>query len=476
MLYIAMQYCMVATAVVTAVFSVMVYRLQRRQPEKSLKFCTLQLVLQPLRTLRIGPFKNLITLENSMKSAAKVTGFADFGDLTFAETYKAVMESSTQKKQVYQTLGWISAQKELELTMARRLKLIQFCKRYPAFLKIPVRTPVFVMGLPRTGTTFLHRLLSLDPVMRAPLLWELLEPTPRFIPDSTTDAKMIEKDKAERADFVRSLISTRESLGDSALKHIHEIGYDLPEECIFGLAAEIPCLPQFFYSAYMGTGDESLLHIMAGNAVVDAYKLYKKQLQLLSFQEGEGMEDDCPAPRRWVLKCPMHLFYIKELAQAFPDAKVIWTHRHPVSAVPSLCSLLKSFHQVYYAPHCRDDALLGKTIASVSAEYLTKAPQDLQESGLEHTNVTYEALIKDPISVVQQIYADFEWTFSDEYQVILQSYIAKDKAKRQALKERQGSKEVHSYAPEEFSLTAAELSSGKFVDYCKKFDVPFPKK
>lgn len=71
-------------------------------------------------------------------------------------------------------LGYISARIEMNMTWVGRLKLIQYFKDVPQLLDIPIRDPVFVMGLPRTGTTFLHRMLSLDPNVRAPLTWELL--------------------------------------------------------------------------------------------------------------------------------------------------------------------------------------------------------------------------------------------------------------------------------------------------------------
>ena len=108
---------------------------------------------------------------------------------------------------------------------------------------------------------------------------------------------------------------------------------------------------QYLYTNYMVINDYLKLDS------TKAYQGYKNMLRLLSYQCGEA-----EAPRRWMLKCPIHLFYIKQIEAVFPDAKLIWTHRHPVSAVPSLCSLIKAFHSVYYEPECMD--VNGKVFSS----------------------------------------------------------------------------------------------------------------
>lgn len=106
-------------------------------------------------------------------------------------------------------------------------------------------------------------------------------------------------------------------MGDNAMMHIHEIGHDLPEECIMALSDEIPVNLQFLYTAYLES--KIFFDALEGNVINDAYVYYRKVLQLLSYQIGERSN-----PRRWVLKCPIHLFFPKAIAKAFPDAKLIW--------------------------------------------------------------------------------------------------------------------------------------------------------
>lgn len=293
---------------------IVAYFRQLKNPEKTFLWNFINTSLSPIRFLGLGPFKHgPLTMDNAIKGAMKKTKLSDFGSTDFVKNYNKIMESDFHKTQKLSNLGYASAQIEFNMTFVRRLKFIQYLKEFPDVLKTPVRSPVFVMGLPRTGTTYLHRLLSLDPKVRAPLLWELLNPVPIVPPTATPDEK--EKCRDKRAKHIRKILKMRKSIGDRALEHIHEVDADLPEECIMSLTDEIPVALQFLYSDYMQP--DTFLSI----DVSGAYLHYKKYLQLLSFQMGETETTD---PRRWMLKCPVHLFYPKQIAAAFPDAKLIW--------------------------------------------------------------------------------------------------------------------------------------------------------
>lgn len=192
------------------------------------------------------------------------------------------------------------------------------------------------------------------------------------------------------------------------------------------------------------------------------------------------------------------------------------THRHPVSAVPSLCSLVKAVHQVYYEPSCRDDAAAGRSIANMTAKYLKLVPQDIQQSGLDCAHVIYNELISDPVNVVRSIYKQFGWTFTAEvrivlmgsvyvvvdfihyspmfstchvhhppnpanvllrisqYEKIIKDYLAENLRQREELKAKKGGKAevLHTYTAEEFSLTSQELCEGEFANYVKRYNVP----
>lgn len=170
----------VVTVVVPAVLAV-VLTLHRwsKYPEKSFYNNFLNVALTPMRWLKLGPFKQgKITLEKAMKYAMKKTKLSDFGDTTFVKNYELIADSPEMKALELTNIGYFSYRIEMNMTMVRRLKMIDYLKRNPEVLNVSVREPVFVFGMPRTGTTFLHRLLSLDPAVRAPLTWELLASVP----------------------------------------------------------------------------------------------------------------------------------------------------------------------------------------------------------------------------------------------------------------------------------------------------------
>ena len=165
-------------------------------------------------------------------------------------------------------------------------------------------------------------------------------------------------------------------------------------------------------------------------------------------------------PKAWMLKCPIHLYYPEEIAEVFPDAKLIWTHRHPISAVPSFCYLIQSIHKLYYENECRDDKLLGKAMLKISEQMLNKAPERIEESKLPCSDVIYNQLVADPLQTVKDIYLQFGWNYTSEYEARLQNYLKEDKIRRAEMKaaKLRGQCSMHSYIPR-FGMTAERLSS-----------------
>lgn len=234
-------------AIPVLTITIIVLDRKRRNPEKTYKNHMINLAIGPIRFIGYGPFADEVTFSNALKHATKKTGLNDFGDTAFTEVYSAVTDSDVQIQQKYTNLGFISARIELNQTFVRRLKFIQYLKDVPRVLSVAVPQPTFVMGLPRTGTTLLHRLLSLDPHVRAPLLWELLSPVPAS--GVTGESPMGEAgadhvaaaqaafnaDRDKRAKFIKRLMNTRKEMGDRSLAHIHEVEWDLAEECFLTL-------------------------------------------------------------------------------------------------------------------------------------------------------------------------------------------------------------------------------------------------
>lgn len=142
-----------------------------------------------------------------------------------------------------------------------------------------------------------------------------------------------------------------------------------------------------------------------------------------------------------------------------------------------MCSLIKAVHQIYYEKESRDDAQLGREISKVSAMALEQGPKDIKEAGLDCSHVNYEDLVSNPLQTVKNIYKQFGWIVTEEYERNILEYLEKNSAEREELKQQKSKdpSSLHSYTPEEFSLTADDLTAGTFGEYVKKFNLQMSK-
>lgn len=167
------------------------------------------------------------------------TTLTDFGDLAFCSAYQQGRDliPATAK---FTNLGELLAIADFRLHLTRRAKVVAYLKHHPQVLQVPIQRPIFVFGLGRSGTSFLHRLLSLDPKVRSPKLWELMRPAP---PAGLLDPLQLAEDRKKRRDNVQAEVIEQVFfwLGVGEMERFHELGTDLPEECFLAMADELPC-------------------------------------------------------------------------------------------------------------------------------------------------------------------------------------------------------------------------------------------
>jgi hypothetical protein len=403
----------------------------------SMKGQLYNLALWPERILKRKPAFQKITLPALKKAAIKgAKGLNDFGDTWYEEAYSKACEMMAKRK--LSPLG----QHILFDTMTRRLVARLRCKdemkKLPAgVLEKPMLPPVFVLGLPRTGTTFLHRLLSLDTTGRCPKTYELYDVVPRYPNDP-------ERDRKARIKYVKEGIGVLKSIVPH-IDAIHEIGAEEPEECLVSMAMDLPLLfgtmPAYMENKQVLT-ELDFSHIYAN---------HEKVLKLLAHQQ--STED-----KRWVLKCPMHLGFISTILKVFPKGtRIIWTHRDPRSSIPSLCSLFQTMIEMHDAGDIALDQV-GRTTLDFWAYMLERADKDVSALGDSSNtvgHVKYNSLIADPVGTVRQLYNSFGWNFSPEYEQALEEYIAKNKEARNAASKARNSK--HSYSLEQYALSEADI-------------------
>lgn len=328
------------------------------------------------------------------------TGLADFGPDDFREPMRIFLGALEREAKLHY-VGRTLARADVVEWLANRLRIVDLCKREPAVERAPVAAPIFITGLPRTGTSILHELLAQDPAHRAPLAWEVRQPVPP--PEAATFESDARIDAAERA--VRlwcEVVPEYDAM--------HELGARVPVECI-ALTA-----PSFRSDELAGRHVvPSYAAWLAGADLRPAYEWHRRTLQVLQWRN----------PReRWVLKAPSHMSALDALFAVYPDARVVQTHRDPLTVMASVASIL--FATAWVRSDAVDPAAVLGWFTGETCEHLLGNAMRVRDAGREShfADVRYEDLVRDPIAAIARVYDRFGLAFSAEAESRMRAYLA----------------------------------------------------
>ena len=357
-------------------------------------------------------------------------------------------------------VGVLIQKRTLQRRMETRLKLVDFVARHPSAAKAKfARPPIFVIGFPRTGTTFLHEVLGLHEEVRMHHSWEQMAPIPTTDDESPAALKA---DRKARHSRNRQEFNMTVDMAGPEIQAIHRVEYDAPEECTTLCAAELPWNPTEL--AFMACAAAEVLPLGAG----EAFSFYKKYLQLLTWQ--------CPdvASSTWMLKCPFHLPYLEDLHAAFPGSTVVWTHRHPVECVGSCCSLFEAILLLTIDSWTLDRKALGREILNYIRICLDRALKAIDKlSTLRVVHVKYTETTGKTLESCAKVCAATGLPFSGQYEESVKAYLAESKAKRAAMAAKgQAAKgqagKLHAYSLEDYGLSNSEVNA-EFKEYIEKY-------
>jgi hypothetical protein len=387
-------------------------------------------------TLRGFGWRNHLTIEGVLRQARESTGLSDWGDESFLEPLGLLVESFETNARLT-PMGRLMIDRLLTHFVGNRLRMQREVESHPEILDERIERPLFIVGLPRTGTSLLNGLLSADPRCRALLTWEGLWPTPlspagRKRPD-------IRPRKTKR--LLRGV--------DYLVPHlraVHPMKHDAPEETTL-LMANTFVAWTFSMMGHVRDYDDWLWSV--GRAESDrAYEYLKLQLQALQWQRPGG---------RWLLKSPVHLHSLDSLMRTFPDALVIQTHRDPVQSVPSTCSLFAILRSLY------SDSIDPRTLGEEMCQRLARAViyADLARAAAPERmiDLRYDDLVADKIGTVRRLYEQSGREYDG----------ATERAMRRWL-DRNPHRGGHRYDLEQFGLTTQEIDR-LFGNYCEAFDL-----
>jgi hypothetical protein len=384
-----------------------------------------------LKIVGINPFKL-----NADKIIAKAKKKANFkGELPYQlETGLRKSIESIEKEAKPNTFGSLAVKTQFEKALYQRLKVEQEIAANPEIEKTEIEQPVFIIGMPRTGTSILHALMHEDSSHRSPLSWECLLPYPVSTPENFSNNPQLD---AIRKDFDQLFKLVPD------FKKKHHMEADSPQECIginaldfnsFQLAAQlyVPSFLEWFFNE----ADRS-----------STMRFHKRFLQYL--QSG-GVKAE-----RWLLKSPIHLMRLPEIFEIYPDARIIMTHRHPSKVVASAASLVSSVRSLYSDDE--DPLRTGNEHLGVWSSYFNRFLADRKKLNKEDQiiDLQFEDFVKDQLGTVKKIYEKFGWKLDSDSEERMKQFLIQNP------KDKHG---VHDYTLADFGLTETQINE-KYSNY-----------
>jgi hypothetical protein len=371
---------------------------------------------------------SLGTVGELRELAAAATGLSDFGPDDFTDGLTVLLDSYHAEAGLTPR-GERVARAMLRGALTARLISEAAWRAHPEHAQIPVTRPLFVTGLPRTGTTALHRLLVTDPAHQGLEMWLAEVPQPR--PPRERWA----------ADPVFAYIQAgceKHHVAHPEFMGVHYMAADQVEECWQLLRQSMrsiswECLAHLpSYSAWLSTQDWT-----------EPYRRHRRNLQLI------GLPD---AGKRWVLKNPSHLFALDALLAVYPDALVIQTHRDPGTATASVCSLTAQ------ATAGWSEVFTGDVIGRDQLELWASGLERFSVARARHDqdrffDVRYEDLVADPVGVAGAVYAHFGLPFTGAAAGAMQALAT------ERVTGSPGTAPAHRYALADFGLTDADVTA-----------------
>ena len=285
---------------------------------------------------------------------------------------------------------------ELSRNLRNNAALVAERRRHPEIERAEIRRPVFIVGINRTGTTFLHRLLARDRRFWTLRGYELGEPTLPAEQYATTAWTPADPRRARAADILEATGVRRIFAG------IHHVDIDEPEEDfpILRLAfANWVTLVRYHVPEYG--------RWLAATGSGDAYAWHRRTMQHFTWQRRQR-EPGCA--RQWLFKMPGHLMELENVIGAYPDAVFIQTHREPARFMGSWMSMVERIRSLSSEPRPRRD--LGVEQLAFMSDMLDRAVRFREaHPELEHRwfDVSYVDLIENPMAIVRGIHERFDW-------------------------------------------------------------------
>ncbi|PND57361.1 sulfotransferase family protein [Mycobacterium sp. ENV421] len=369
---------------------------------------------------------DFLSVESLLASAVKATGMDDFGvdDDNYQEALSVLLESFRNDADLTE-LGSKMHRFFVRNALVARLVSEAAFKQYPEHVDVPIERPIFVTGLPRTGTTALHRLLCGDPRHQGLELWLAEFPQPRPPRESWKDNPVFQQIDAQ---FTKAHEENPDYTG------LHYMTADEVEECW-----------QLLRQSVHSVSYETLAHVptyaqwLSRQDWTKPYARHRKNLQLIGLNDPE---------KRWVLKNPSHLFALDAVFAVYPDALILQCHRPAETIMASMCSLAQHTTEGW-SNTFKDDVIGADSLETWSRGLELFNTERAKHNPAQFYDVDYFELIREPISTVEKIYSHFGIELTDEARAAIQRTDEESKQGPRAPK--------HTYSLADYGLTEEQV-------------------
>jgi hypothetical protein len=335
-----------------------------------------------------------------IEQASDQAGLDNWGDESFRDGLERLVGALDAEAGLSE-LGVLALEQQVLANLTNRLRVTAWVRSHPVVLAERVERPIIVLGMPRTGTTLLHELFHRDPANRSLMRWEALDCVP------PPDAASFENDPRIAAS--RAAADAMDALNPD-FGAMHYEAPDGPTECVAVLSQEFRSL---LWSVVANVPSYTRWMIDADPR--PAYAYHHLVLQMLQSR----------APGRWALKTPHHALFLDAVLAEYPDARLVMTHRDPVTVVTSLCSLARTLGGTFSADdHTADLASTWTDVASAITERVL-AFRD-RHGDERVADVRYDELVANPIRVVGRVLGHFGETLSPAAEAAMRGYLAED--------------------------------------------------
>ena len=388
------------------------------------------------RTLRrLGVERPALDADSLHRAAYRRAGVSRYGEWNFAEPLERLLKSYRDEAALT-TLGRITVRELVVSLLDNLLRMEAERAANPDIERQRITAPVFIIGLPRTGTTHLHGIVNEDAANRAPLTWEVMYPAAARNGDGVARARAQTEARLGWADRLAP-----------EFMRIHPIAAGLPQECIaitaqvfmsiqFHTTHDVPSYQDWFENAPQRLG----------------FAFHQRFLQ---HQQAKSTGS------RWVLKAPGHLFALEGLLERYPDARIIHTHRDPLRVMASMASHATVLRRAF--SDSADPRKIARDWADRWAHALERflAVRDRAPAS-QFLDVNFESIESDPLGTVERVYDFLQWPLTPEARAAMQRFLDANP------KNKHG---VHSYTLEQFGLSRAQ-ELARFRNYCERFRIP----